>query len=402
MFRLTRTPADLYHTPGNCEVGTVRVGWYVAADLLCPVFVAFAITSCVGCARFDLRRNIPWQEAAGKPVQSVVVFWTDALIERRSGPPYRGFGGRVYFYPADMSRPVKVRGTLVIYAFDDNLPPPENLKPVRKFVFTNEQLEKVYAESKLGPSYNILIPWDEYSPTSQRISLIARFIPEEGPSVVSEQARVFLPGLESGLLSDKSATSGSTAVASASEVPQARSGATPVAAHGERGSALPAVFAGENTTPFQQTQTAAKTAASEASSDARSVPQRRMQTLTLNISSRGAGPVTSLNRGSENQARPEPAAAEHSVGSAEQTTAEGGTSGTQAHGDAAVSTQMGGRQTNPRPWTPPGSPLEYTPAQLPPSAGQLIDRMNLRPPTRSEPYPRQAPEAEGVPTPADR
>ncbi|RMG04930.1 MAG: hypothetical protein D6741_00295, partial [Planctomycetota bacterium] len=50
------------------------------------------------------------------------------------------------------------------------------------------------SESKLGPSYNLLIPWDDMFGDAHKLSLICRYIPPEGPSVVSEQARVFLPG----------------------------------------------------------------------------------------------------------------------------------------------------------------------------------------------------------------
>ncbi|HOA51889.1 MAG TPA: hypothetical protein PKI05_06505, partial [Thermogutta sp.] len=89
---------------------------YVVGMLLLS---GLAITA-VGCAKFDLRRNIPWQETSDKPVRSVVAFWTEAVIERTSGPPYRGFGGRLLFYPADMSHPVKGQGTVVVYDFDED------------------------------------------------------------------------------------------------------------------------------------------------------------------------------------------------------------------------------------------------------------------------------------------
>ncbi len=149
-----------------------------------------------GCARFDLRRNLPWRPEPEGPPSNVVAFWTDALLERVSGPPYRGFGGRLFFYSNDMSRTIHVQGTLVVYAFNDDLPPPENLKPVRKFVFTSEQLATMETGSKMGPSYSVLIPWDQFSEDPEHLSLMVRLIPESGGSVISQQARVFLPGLE--------------------------------------------------------------------------------------------------------------------------------------------------------------------------------------------------------------
>lgn len=170
---------------------------------LIPAAAVF-ITILSGCARFDLRRNIPWQQEPEGPPVSVVAFWTDAVLERSGGPPYRGFGGRLLFYSRDMTRSIRAKGTLVVYAFDDDLPPPENLKPIRKFVFTAEQMAQMESESNMGPSYSVLIPWDQFSPEPQRLSLMVRLIPETGGSVISEQARVFLPGLANpGLASPK-------------------------------------------------------------------------------------------------------------------------------------------------------------------------------------------------------
>lgn len=410
MLRLTRTPHHLWDRPANPAVANVCGGVQIRVGLIGMMLIPLTILSSGGCARFDLRKNIPWQETSSKPVQSVVVFWTDALIERRSGPPYRGFGGRVYFYPADMSRPVKVRGTLVVYAFDDNLPPPENLKPVRKFVFTNEQLEKVYADSKLGPSYNILIPWDEYSPTSQRISLIARFIPEEGPSVVSEQARVFLPGFESGFLAAQSPSPRSDAPAKASEMPNHSAGGAPVAAQGDAGSTLPAVFAREHApraSAAQQSPTKGETTGPEGGSSVQPVSQRRMQTLTLNISSRRPTPMPSQGADPENPGKQETST---SRGSEEQNgifqdapaLPKNAPEEMPLQPEPAGNTKRDAAATDPRGWTPVGSPLQYVPPPSPPSAGQLIDQMNLRPPARSELYPPQVREAGAVPIPAGR
>jgi len=358
-----------------------------------------------GCARFDLRRNIPWQEVSDKPVQSVVVFWTEALIERRSAPPYRGFGGRVYFYPADMSRPMKVRGTLVVYAFDDNLPPPENLKPVRKFVFTNEQLEKVYAESKLGPSYNILIPWDEFSPKAQRISLIARFIPENGPSVVSEQARVFLPGLDSSFLAGQASQNESAAQpASQPKAVQDRAVVpTSAAQNGTSGQAGVIHAAGTATPGESRTAPTSESAVPERNqSDNSAAPRRRMQTLTLNLSRHGPiGPVSSSVSGYEGPGAFSSGQAsttfETSPPASFQPETQRNDQGEKTN-DEATPTQTGQQFHR---WSPPGSPLTYSPPEAPVSPGTLIGRLGQQPPVRSELYQFPAPATATVPAQAD-
>jgi hypothetical protein len=46
----------------------------------------------------------------------------------------------------------------------------------------------------LGHSYSVWIPWDEVGGPQKEISLIARFTPEKGSVVVSEQTKQILPG----------------------------------------------------------------------------------------------------------------------------------------------------------------------------------------------------------------
>lgn len=238
---------------------------------------AVFVTILPGCARFDLRRNIPWQQEPEGPPASVVAFWTDAVLERTGGPPYRGFGGRLLFYSRDMTRSIRAKGTLVVYAFDDDLPPPENLKPVRKFVFTAEQMAQMESESNMGPSYSVLIPWDQFSPEPQRLSLMVRLIPETGGSVISEQARVFLPGLANpGLASPKpyspDAYAG-TRRADASPTTQGRRNPVRQTSYSQAVSSPDPASSG----------TAPVRSASDAQADANSDPSQRMQTLTLSL-----------------------------------------------------------------------------------------------------------------------
>lgn len=158
--------------------------------------VVAALGALAGCQSFDMQRRIPWKVPGDEqPIASVIAFWTNAVIERAGAPPVRGFGGKVYFFPQGAEQAVKVAGTMVVYVFDDtNLDPDAAPTPLRKFVFTNEQLAGTLTETKMGPAYNVLLPWDDLDGETEKLSVICRYIPPEGPSVVSEQARVFLPG----------------------------------------------------------------------------------------------------------------------------------------------------------------------------------------------------------------
>lgn len=375
--------------------------------LLCLMCVLLFL-SVTGCAKFDLRRNIPWQETSNKPVQSIVAFWSDAVIERTSGPPYRGFGGRLLFYPADMKRPIKVRGTVVVYAFDDNLPPPDNLKPLRKYVFTNEQLEQVYSDSKLGPSYNVLIPWDEYSPDAQRVSLIVRYIPEDGPSVVSEQARMFLPGLDERTLATAHTRGPSAATSAAPSLPSAQSNATGsqdrVSRIAEAAAVLPTSYQmlSDPVQPARSTRTPDPQVTDERAAEE---AKRRMSTLTIALPPHSGG---AQNPSAGGTLSPAP-----SAGSASNTTSPAGGS----LANSTTTNERGGNNTQSGPaatWqaaeaTPSAQvtntgygATQVSQAGLPPTPGQMVSDLSRQPPARFEPYQPLVRGAAAAQAPSDR
>ncbi len=151
-----------------------------------------------GCSQFDLEKRIPWKlddDEYVAPPDRLVAMWADTVLHQSGGPAIRGFGGRLMFHGKDEGRPVKANGKLIVYAFDEDRENQENFKPDRKFVFTAEQFANHYSKSDLGHSYSVWIPWDKVGGPQKQVSLIARFISEDGSVVVSEQARHILPGL---------------------------------------------------------------------------------------------------------------------------------------------------------------------------------------------------------------
>jgi len=155
------------------------------------------LAAASGCAKLDLKPavpfSMPWEEKPQVP-DRVVAFWTDTILYQSNQPPIRGFGGRLMFYGPGSSKPIKVDGELVVYAFDEEGRDPTDVKPDRKYVFPAEQFAKHYSKSKLGHSYSVWIPWDEAGGPQKEISLIVRFVPKEGPVIVGEQSRQLLPG----------------------------------------------------------------------------------------------------------------------------------------------------------------------------------------------------------------
>ena len=197
----------------------IRTAWIAMAGvmLLCGA----------GCSQFDLRRRIPWLDEEKNdplPPEKVVAIWTDTVLYQPNQAAQRGFGGRLMFYKGGDSKSIKVDGTLVVYAFDEEgrdkqdfqsradlrQPGPEasrkgkkgarpgsaglNSKPDRKYVITPEQFEKHYSKSNLGHSYSVWVPWDAAGGSQREISLIVRFIPKEGGAIIGEQTTHVLPG----------------------------------------------------------------------------------------------------------------------------------------------------------------------------------------------------------------
>ncbi|MDR0328894.1 MAG: hypothetical protein LBI05_11425 [Planctomycetaceae bacterium] len=134
------------------------------------------------------------------PVTMVAAAWEPAISNGEN--PLRGFGGRIYLYDQDMSRPVKAKGTIVVYVFDEDGRKQGDEKPNEGLVFGEKILNSkgVYKKSKVGHSYNLWIPIDSAGPDGEtrKISLIVRYIPEKGgSSITSAQSTAHLPGRHS-------------------------------------------------------------------------------------------------------------------------------------------------------------------------------------------------------------
>jgi hypothetical protein len=169
----------------------------LAHRLSCVTLPALVLALGGGCTQLDLTRPMPWplgpKDSVGTP-NKVVAMWADTVLYQPGSPPTRGFGGRLMFYGEDDGKPIKVDGSLVVYAFDEEGRAPNNVKPDRKYVFTREQVAKHYSKSDLGNSYSFWLPWNEVGGPQKEVSLIVRFFPADGDVLVGKQSRHLLPG----------------------------------------------------------------------------------------------------------------------------------------------------------------------------------------------------------------
>jgi hypothetical protein len=176
-------------------------------------FVA-VLTFVAGCSQLDSGQIWPWSTAKSEAPQParMTVAWTHAT-ETESGRQMRGFRGRVFFYPKDKTpaagksadgqlaekdhgTPIKVDGTLTVYAFNVLPGGKLNAASPRKFLFQPEKLKKQCAESKQGPSYTVWLPWDTVGGPPQQVSLWTRFDGiNRGAVVMSDHSAQLLPGV---------------------------------------------------------------------------------------------------------------------------------------------------------------------------------------------------------------
>jgi len=162
----------------------------------CQLFLILLTVVMTGCGTTSWKKpDVSSLLPPGPPTQ-VVAVWEPAVRHSGENKPERGFGGRVFFYDQSMKKPVKVKGNVVVYAFDEADRRPDDNQPSRSYVFEEKDVKKLYSKSKLGPSYSFWVPWDAEGPDGnvKKVSLIVRYVPAVGSSVVSSQALVYLPG----------------------------------------------------------------------------------------------------------------------------------------------------------------------------------------------------------------
>jgi hypothetical protein len=169
---------------------------------------ALAVLTASGCAStkksWRYAKNGDFKRAVGlksdKPLPPetpvrLVSTWTDTVLQKSGTTPQRGFGGKLVFFKQDSEEAVRVDGQLVIYAFDESDREPHETHPSRKYVFPRDEFVRHESESQLGPAYSVWLPWDEVGGNMKQISLIARFEPHGGPTVLGEQTKHLLPGV---------------------------------------------------------------------------------------------------------------------------------------------------------------------------------------------------------------
>jgi hypothetical protein len=163
------------------------------------LLAAWLVMTIGGCQFAPSKPSWPtsWfkkDQEPGVPDRMMVV-WSDTVMHQPSKPGVRGFGGRIYFYRGNETDPIPVDGKLSVYAYDGDGSVDDPTKPLKKYVFTEDQFLEHMSHTDIGPSFSIWLPWDQIGGETRQISLVTRFDGRTGGVVISKPSMKLLPGV---------------------------------------------------------------------------------------------------------------------------------------------------------------------------------------------------------------
>ena len=170
------------------------------ATTVAAFFFAMTLLAGSGCSSLPGKLSLPTWGGTSSPTK-IVAIW-DPVVRQENDTSYRGFAARIMFYDSSSGKKaMRARGNFDVYAFDEDDPKQDRVTPTRIIRFQVDNLKNLESDSKLlGKSYTIWVPWDEATPDSRKknISLIVRFKCNDGNTVMSQMAKVNLPGMMQG------------------------------------------------------------------------------------------------------------------------------------------------------------------------------------------------------------
>ena len=158
-------------------------------------YLAVLISGVSGCATFHspFSKKIP-TASASDPVVSIICLWQPGEGHDPEGYPCKGFTGQILFLSNRASTPVRIEGEVRIYLFDDQGTVEEQTKPLRQFDFDNGSWDIHLAQTSLGPTYNVFVPYVRRGVSEAQCSLRVRLKPKFGNVVLSEFSNIPLGG----------------------------------------------------------------------------------------------------------------------------------------------------------------------------------------------------------------
>jgi hypothetical protein len=144
-----------------------RMNWCVLVFAVCVAgFLAGCGTTGAGLG------------SAGKPVETLHLIGTSLAIDLDNKPGADGLGVRVYAGNQRSHEPVRIgTGTLELLLFDGAMRADEILstEPMRAWSYDPAELRKHEQRTTVGVSYAFIPVWGDARPTSNRVTVVARY-----------------------------------------------------------------------------------------------------------------------------------------------------------------------------------------------------------------------------------
>ena len=142
----------------------------------------------VGCDAQSNRRRLSRPPEPVTKVDHIDILSMPAALnfDHRPGPD--GVRVTVYLYRLDRPEPVTIEGTLELMVYEEKVSPSDlhTREPFHVWRFGPEKLARQLFRGIVGWGYAMDLHWGTRGPRSRTISLVARYLPPEGPDVYSD------------------------------------------------------------------------------------------------------------------------------------------------------------------------------------------------------------------------
>ena len=141
----------------------------------------------VGCVS-DRRAPTGAAPSSKGPVEQIHVITGPTALNFDQVPGPDGFQARVYATSAKGAATVSiVNGTLEVMMFDGLLKDenPASAKSLRVWTYTASELKRYGQKTSVGFAYVLTLLWGEARPTQDKITIVARYVPQRGLPIYS-------------------------------------------------------------------------------------------------------------------------------------------------------------------------------------------------------------------------
>ncbi len=122
----------------------------------------------------------------------ILCLWEAAEGQGLDGRSARGFAGQILFFGSLDAAPIPVHGTVRIYEYENFHPDDIAAKPIHIFVFDDSGWNAHRAESTVGQSYNVFLPYVKRHNGMAMCALKVEFLSGDGRLISSPITEITL------------------------------------------------------------------------------------------------------------------------------------------------------------------------------------------------------------------